>query len=163
MTHPPVAIVAVADNGVIGRGNALPWRLPDDLRRFRALTLGHTVLMGRRTFESLPHALPGRRNLVLTRDTRWHAPGCVAVPDIAAALGEIGESGRLFVSGGAQVFLACWPLVLRIELTEVHASVAGDTRLAGFERSAWHEICREDHGPDARHAHAYSFVTLARR
>lgn len=163
MTHPPVAIVAMADNGVIGRGNALPWRLPDDLRRFRALTWGHTVLMGRRTFESLPHVLPGRRNLVLSRDTRWHAPGCVAVPDIAAALGAIGESGRLIVIGGAQVFLACWPLVQRIELTEVHAGVAGDTHLAGFARGAWREIWREDHDPDARHAHAYSFVTLSRR
>ncbi len=162
MTQPPVAIVAMAGNGVIGRGGALPWHLPDDLRRFRALTLGHAVLMGRRTFESLPRALPGRRNLVMTRDAGWRAPGCVAVPSVAAALAAVGD-GRLFVIGGAQIFLACWPLIRRIELTEVHAQITGDAHLQGFARDAWEEIFREDHAADARHAHAFSFVTLARR
>jgi dihydrofolate reductase len=159
----PIAIVAMADNGVIGRGNALPWRLPDDLKRFRSLTIGHTVLMGRRTFDSIGRPLPGRRNLVLTRNPGWNAPGCTAVHSPGAALAAVGESGRLYVIGGAEVYLACWPLVLRVELTEVHAAIAGDTRLAGFDRSAWVETFREDHAPDARHALPFSFVTLLRR
>lgn len=163
MTQERVAIVAMAENGMIGRDNALPWRLPDDLRRFKSLTKGHTVLMGRRTFDTLSHPLPERLNLVLTRDPHWSAPGFVAVPTPEAALANVGESGRLFVIGGAQVYLACWPLVQRIELTEVHARVAGDTRLQGFDRDGWQEVFRERHAADARHAHAFSFVTLLRR
>ncbi len=157
------AIIAMADNGVIGRGNALPWRLPDDLRRFKTLTIGHTVLMGRRTFESIGQALPGRRNLVLTHDRAFRAAGCIAVPTPAAALASVDESGRLFVIGGAQVYLACWPLVQQVELTEVHAGIEGDTRLLGFDRDAWQEIFREDHAADERHASPFSFVTLVRR
>ncbi len=161
--HSTVAIVAMADNGVIGRGNALSWRLPDDLKRFKALTIGHTVLMGRRTFESLVRPLPDRRNLVLTRDRQWSAPGCQAVHTPEEALESVGESGQLFVIGGALVYLACWPVVHRIELTEVHAAIEGDTRLEGFDRSAWTETFREDHAADPRHAQAFSFVTLLRR
>ena len=161
--HEPVAIVAMADTGVIGRGNALPWRLPDDLKRFRALTIGHTVLMGRRTFESIGSALPGRRNLVLTGDRAWAAAGCVTVHTPEAALASIGESGRLFVVGGAQVYLACWPIVRRVELTEVHAPIKGDACLEGFDRQAWKEVFREEHAADARHALSFSFVTLVRR
>jgi len=163
VTEAPAAIVAMADNGVIGRRDALPWRLPDDLRRFRSLTIGHTVLMGRRTFESLARPLPDRRNLVLTRDPGWTAPGCIAVQSLQAVLANVGESGRLFVIGGAQVYLACWPIVRRIELTEVHAVIGGDTRLEGFVRGDWNEIFREYHAPDARHAQAFSFVTMLRR
>lgn len=163
MSHPPVAVVAVSDNGVIGRDNRLPWHLPDDLKRFRSLTMGHALLMGRRTFESIGRPLPGRRNLVLTRDPGWQAPGCEAVPTPAAALAAVGGEGRLFVIGGASVYRACWPLVARVELTEVHATIAGDTRLAGFDRTAWREVFREEHAADARHEYPFSFVTLARR
>jgi len=163
VSHPPVALVAVSDNGVIGRDNRLPWHLPDDLKRFRSLTMGHALLMGRRTFESIGRPLPGRRNLVLTRDPGWQAPGCEAVPTPAAALAAVGGQGQLFVIGGASVYLACWPLVARIELTEVHATVAGDTRLAGFDRAGWREVFREDHAADTRHEYPFSFVTLARR
>lgn len=163
MSRLPVAVVAVADNGVIGRDNRLPWHLPDDLKRFRSLTMGHALLMGRRTFESIGRPLPGRRNLVLTRDPGWRAPGCEAVPTPAAALAAVGEDGRLFVIGGASVYHACWPLVACVELTEVHATIAGDTRLAGFDRAGWREVFREDHAADARHDHPFSFVTLARR
>lgn len=163
MTESPIAIVAMADNGVIGRDNGLPWKLHDDLRRFKALTIGHTVLMGRRTFESLARPLPDRRNLVLTRDPHWSAAGCVAVGTPDEALEVVGDSGRLFVIGGAQVYLACWRFVNRVELTEVHAATEGDTRLQGFDRDAWIEIFREQHAADARHAQAFSFVTLQRR
>ena len=163
MTESPIAIVAMADNGVIGRDNGLPRKLHDDLRRFKALTIGHTVLMGRRTFESLARPLPDRRNLVLTRDPHWSAAGCVAVGTPDEALEVVGDSGRLFVIGGAQVFLACWRYVNRVELTEVHATIEGDTRLQGFDRHEWIETFREEHAADARHAQAFSFVTLQRR
>ncbi|HEX9707962.1 MAG TPA: dihydrofolate reductase [Steroidobacteraceae bacterium] len=162
MTNPPVALVAMADNGVIGRDNRLPWHLPDDLRRFKSLTMGHAILMGRRTFESIGQALPGRRNLVLTRNPAWRASGCEVVAAPAAAIEAAGGSG-LFVIGGAEVFSAFWPLVRRLELTEVHAEVEGDTRLAGFDRRQWREIFREEHAADERHAWSFSFVTLERR
>ena len=163
MTESPTAVVAMADNGVIGLGQGLPWRLPDDLRRFKALTVSHTVLMGRRTFETIGRALPERRNLVLTRDRKWSAAGCVVVHTPDEALKTVGDSGRLFVIGGAEVYLACWPVVNRIELTEVHANPEGDTRLRGFHRDEWTETFREEHAADARHAQAFSFVTLERR
>jgi dihydrofolate reductase len=159
----PVAIVAMADTGVIGRDNGLPWHLPDDLKRFKALTMGHALLMGRRTFESIGRPLPGRRNLVLTRNTAWRADGCETVTSPAAAIALAGDPGQLFVIGGAQVFQASWPLVGRIELTEVHAAVFGDVLLSGFEREDWREIAREEHAADARHAHRFSYVTLVRR
>jgi dihydrofolate reductase len=157
-----IAVVAVATNGVIGRDGGLPWRLPDDLRRFRELTMGHALLMGRRTFESIGRPLPGRRNLVLSRDAGWAAPGCETVASPAAALAAVGDA-QLFVIGGAEVYAACWQLAARVELTEVHAEVAGDARLRGFDRGDWREVAREEHAADARHAHAFSFVTLVRR
>lgn len=162
MGAPAVAIVAMADNGVIGRDNGLPWHLPDDLRRFKALTLGHAVLMGRRTYESIGKALPDRRNIVLTHHSDWSAPGCEAAATPAAALALAGEATP-FVIGGAEVFSAFWPMVGRLELTEVHAAPEGDVRLLGFDRRAWREIAREEHAADARHAVPFSFVTLVRR
>lgn len=162
MSHPPIALVAMADNGVIGRDNGLPWHLPDDLRRFKALTMGHAILMGRRTFESIGRALPGRRNLVLTRDPDWRAAGCEVVATPAAALVAAGDS-ELYVVGGAEVFTAFWPEVRRLELTEVHGDIEGDTRLADFDRREWHEVFREERAADERHAWPFSFVTLERR
>lgn len=161
MSGPAVAIVAMADNGVIGRGNALPWHLPDDLRRFKALTMGHALLMGRKTHESIGRALPGRRNLVLTRNPGWRAPGCEAVGSIDSALARVGE-GTLFIIGGAEVFALAWPIIGRLELTEVHAEPEGEVYLAGFDRREWRESFREEHSADARHTHAFSFVTLVR-
>ena len=162
MSASPVAVVAMADNGVIGRDNGLPWHLPDDLKRFKALTMGHTLLMGRKTFDSIGRALPGRRNLVLTRNRTWRAPGCEGVATVDDALAAAGDS-TLFVIGGAEVFSACWPLIGRLELTEVHAAVEGDTRLDAFDRQKWREVSREDHAADARHSFPFSFVTLVRR
>ena len=162
MSDAPVALVAMADNGVIGRDNGLPWHLPDDLKRFKAITLGHSVLMGRRTFESIGKPLPGRRNLVLTRNPAWNAPGCETVTSLDAARASAGSS-KLFVIGGAEVFSLCWPIVGRLELTEVHTDVEGDARLAGFNREEWREVFRESHASDARHAWPFSFVTLVRR
>ena len=162
MTRDAVAIVAMAENGVIGRGNGLPWHLPDDLKRFKALTMGHSLLMGRRTYDSIGRALPGRLNLVLTRNPGWRAPGCepVASPDAALARAD---GSTLFVIGGAEIFRLCWPIVGRLELTEVHADIEGDTVLEGFDRRDWRETARVTHAADDRHAFAFDFVTLARR
>jgi len=157
-----VAIVAMADNGVIGRGNGLPWHLPDDLKRFKALTMGHALLMGRRTYDSIGRALPGRLNLVLTRNPAWRAPGCESVASLDAAR-ERAAGLTLFVIGGAEVFALSWPIVGRLELTEVHADVEGDTRLEGFDRRLWRETFRQGHAADERHAWPFSFVTLVRR
>jgi dihydrofolate reductase len=160
MSRNAVAIVAMADNGVIGRGNGLPWHLPDDLKRFKALTMGHVLLMGRRTYDSIGRALPGRRNLVLTRNAAWRAPGCETVTSLEAA--RAGNE-TLFVIGGAEVFALCWPIVGRMELTEVHVDVEGDTFLEGFDRRDWRETARVTHAVDARHAWPFDFVTLVRR
>jgi dihydrofolate reductase len=152
----------MADNGVIGRGNGLPWQLPDDLKRFKALTMGHAMLMGRRTWDSIGRPLPGRRSLVLTRNTGWRVPGTERVASLEEAVARAGAA-TLFVIGGAEVFSLAWPIIGRLELTEVHASPEGDTRLAGFDRAGWRETFRERHAADARHAHPFSFVTLVRR
>jgi len=158
-----VAVVAMADNGVIGRDNALPWRLPDDLKRFKAITLGKPILMGRKTFESLGRPLPGRDNIVLTRDRGWSAQGCRVVHTLDEAVAAAGSAAELMVIGGAEVYRLAWPRLERLELTEVHGAVEGDTRLDLFDSAEWREMAREPHPADARHALPFSFVTLERR
>lgn len=156
-------VVAVARNGVIGRDGALPWRLPDDLRRFKALTLGKPVLMGRRTWESIGRALPGRRNLVLTRDPAFRAEGATAVASLDAALTAAAGDEELMVIGGAQVYALAVPLASRVHLTAVDAEVVGDTRIPPFDPREWIEVAREHHAADERHACAVDFITLERR
>ena len=129
-------IVAMADNRIIGAKGGLPWRIPADLKHFKSMTMGKPVVMGRRTFESIGRALPGRRNLVLTRNPDWRVAGCEVVTTPAAAIVAAGDSA-LYVIGGAEVFTAFWPRVRRLELTEVHGDIEGDTRLAGFDRRQW--------------------------
>jgi dihydrofolate reductase len=151
-------VVAAADNGVIGRNGAIPWRIPEDLKRFKALTLGHAVVMGRKTWDSLPpksRPLPGRRNIVVTRDAAWRGDGAeTSSLDSALACGDI------FVIGGAEIYRAALGSADRIELTEVHGDFDGDAIFA-FDRAQWRETGREDHvSPDGL---AYSFVTLDRR
>ncbi len=149
-------VVAAARNGVIGKDGAIPWRLSDDLKRFKALTLGHTVVMGRKTWDSLPprnRPLPGRRNIVVTRDASWQAEGAEAFSlDQALA-----QDGDIFVIGGGEIYRAALARADRIELTEVHQDFEGDAVFT-FDRSAWREVARQDHvSPDGL---AYSFVTL---
>jgi dihydrofolate reductase len=155
-------IVAVSDNQVIGRDNALPWHLPADLQRFKALTLGKPMLMGRRTFESIGRALPGRVSLVLTRSRDWLAPGAHIVHDLAQAIAAAGPADELVVIGGAEVFRLAWPHIERIYLTRVHAALAGDTHFPLLETREWRELERESHPADARHAYAMTFSTLER-
>lgn len=157
-----VAVVAMAENRVIGVDDRLPWRLPADLARFKRITLGKPVLMGRRTFLSVGRPLPGRHNIVLTRDLSWSAAGVTIAHSLEEALAAAGDAPELMVIGGAEIYALCWPLVDRVEMTLVHARPAGDTRLACFDAGEWHEIARERHAADDRHDHDYSFVTLER-
>ncbi|MGI4732309.1 MAG: dihydrofolate reductase [Janthinobacterium lividum] len=152
-----VLVLARAANGVIGRDGGLPWHLPADLRRFKTLTLGRPMVMGRRTFESFPAPLPGRRHIVLTRDPAWAAPGAEVVHSADDALRIAG--GDVSVIGGAAIFALFLPRADRIELTEVHAAPAGDTVVPPF--AGWREVGREDHAAD-RDRPAYSFVALER-
>ena len=156
--------VAVADNGVIGRGGELPWRLPEDLRRFKAATLGKPVLMGRKTFESIGRALPGRLNIVLTRQAGWQPPDPAVriAGDLDAALALAGDAPEVIVIGGSEVYALALPSASRVLLTEVHATPEGDTLLPRFEPREWREVSRERWPADERHAHDMSFVVLER-
>jgi len=164
--HPPPSIsllVARAANGVIGRDNTLPWHLPADLQRFKALTMGKPILMGRRTFESIGRALPGRLNLVLTRDPAWRAPGAITVHGLEEAYAQSGAAAELVVIGGADLFRLVMPLAKRIYLTEVHAVIPGDTLFPPLSPLEWREVERSAYAADPRHEHAMTFLTLARR
>ena len=151
------AILARADNGVIGVDGALPWHLPADLKRFKALTMGRAMVMGRKTFESFPSPLPGRRHIVLTRDRDWRAEGAEVAHDPESALALGGPDAA--VIGGAEIFALLLPQIERIELTEVHGRPAGDAIVPPF--TGWVEAWREDHSADGDRP-AYSFVTLLR-
>jgi dihydrofolate reductase len=155
-------IVAMARNGVIGRDSAMPWHLPVDLKRFKALTLGKPILMGRRTYESIGRALPGRDNLVLTRARDWRAEGVTVVHSVSEALQRSAPNPELAVIGGAEVYRLTLPLAGRIYLTQVLAEVEGDTFFPEFSRSEWREVESSDYAADERHAYGMKFVTLER-
>jgi dihydrofolate reductase len=145
-----VLVVAAAENGVIGRDGQLPWRLPEDLRRFRAMTVGHPVLMGRRTFLSIGRPLPGRHNIVLSRDPAFTAPGVTVAPTLAEAIAAAGldprsRARRLFVIGGADIYAQTMAIADRIELTRVHASPAGDTFFPGPDPALFERIAADVH------------------
>jgi dihydrofolate reductase len=156
-------IVAMAQNGVIGRDNSLPWRLPRDLKRFRSATLGKPVLMGRKTFESIGRPLPERVNLVLTRDRSWLAPGVIAVHTVDEALTQAGMSTELVAIGGAEIYRLVLPFARRIYLTHVHADVEGDIFFPDFDSTQWADVECSMHPPDDDHAYPITFVTLERR
>jgi dihydrofolate reductase len=156
-------IAALADNRVIGRAGRLPWHLPADLRHFKALTLHKPILMGRRTWESLPGLLPDRTHIVVTRDPAYRAPGCVLAASPLAALRAAGAVAEVMVVGGAELYAALLPWAGRMYLTRVHAAVAGDTRFPEWDPADWWETAREDHAADAANPLGYSFVTLERR
>jgi dihydrofolate reductase len=155
-------VVAMADNGVIGRGGGLPWHLPDDLKYFKVVTLGKPVLMGRRTFESIGKPLPGRRNLVLSRAAAASAPGVEYVHSVEQARALAAGAAELCVIGGAEVYALALPLATRIYLTRVHGSVTGDVCFPLRDFAAWRQSESVEHPADARHAYAMSFVTLER-
>ena len=155
-------VVARADNGVIGAGGALPWRLPADLRHFKALTSGAPMIMGRKTFESLPGLLPGRRHIVLTRDPDWQAEGAEVAHSVEEALALAGGE-RVSVIGGAEIYALFMPIADVIHLTEVHLNPDGDTFLPAPDPDAWHPELIPERFPAEGTLPAFRFVTLVRR
>lgn len=158
-------LVAVAENGVIGASGTLPWHLPADFRRVKRLTTGHTLIMGRKTFESIGKPLPGRRSIVLSRDPQFRADGVDLASSLEQALrmAEAAGESEVFVFGGAEVFRRALALADRLDLTVVHARVEGDVRFPDWDPSAWRLVADERQPRDRRHAHDYSFRTFVRR
>lgn len=164
MTRPALALIAaVARNGAIGRGNQLLWSEPEDRKHFRRVTLGAPVIMGRKTWESLParfRPLPGRRNIVVTRDAQWRSAGADAVPSLDAALDLLAGTARAFVIGGAEIYALALPLADQLVLTEIDADLIGDTFFPAFDRARFSVASREPRV--AADGTAYSFVTYKR-
>jgi dihydrofolate reductase len=155
-------IVAMAANRVIGHENRLPWHLPADLKHFKATTLGKPVVMGRRTWESIGRPLPGRTNIVITRDTAYTAEGCVVVHSLDEAIRAAGEAAELMIIGGAELYHQALPQADTLHLTLIHGEFAGDTHFPEWRQDEWRETGRVDHEPDENNSHAYSFITLER-
>ncbi len=154
-------IVAMADNGVIGRDNDLPWRLPDDLKHFKRITMGAPIVMGRRTWQSIGRPLPGRTNIVVTRNRDFEADGALVAHRLTDALELAGEAPEVFVIGGATLYREALPMASRMYLTEVHAQVDGDTVFPDWDRTDWRELERDDRPADDKHTCPFSFVLLA--
>ena len=168
MNRPSIAIVvAMAKNRVIGRDGGLPWRLPADMARFRTLTMGKPIVMGRRTHESIGRALDGRYNIVVTRRPGYRAPGCTVAPSfeaaLDAALDPASGPGEIAVIGGASIYERALSFADRIHLTVVHASIEGDVRFPELEPGAWREIARAERGADEGNGYDLSFIELVRQ
>jgi dihydrofolate reductase len=154
-------VVAMADNGVIGNKGALPWRIPEDLRRFKTLTMGKPCIMGRKTWDSLPKKpLPGRTNVVVTRDKTFGSDEAIVVHSLEDALAHTRDAAEVAIIGGAELFGAALPHANRIDLTEVHVEAEGETRMPAFDRGIWKETARDNHV--TADGLRYSFVTLER-
>jgi dihydrofolate reductase len=154
-------IAAMARNRVIGRDNAMPWHLPADLAHFKRVTLDKTVIMGRHTFESIGRPLPGRQNIIVSRQDGYRAGGCMVVNSIDAAL-EAADSDEVMIIGGGQLYADMLHRADRLYLTLIDVELDGDTYFPDYEVYDWREIEREAHGPDEKNAHGYTFVTLER-
>lgn len=156
-------IWAMDRNRTIGIDNRLPWRLPADLQHFRALTTGHTILMGRKTYESFPRPLPDRRHIIITKDRKYQAAsGCVVANTLEAALAAAGADDEVFVIGGASLYGQTLPYADRLYVTLIDAEFVGDTRFPEFDWQDWRQVSREDHPPDEKNPHAYSFLVFDR-
>lgn len=161
-------IVAAAENGVIGRDNQLPWHLPKDLQYFKRVTMGKPIIMGRKTFDSIGRPLPGRTNIVVTRQADWRADGVRVAGDLDEALAMAGEVAatdgveEVMVIGGAQIYLEAFPRAERLYLTRVHAEVEGDARFPEIPEAQWYQVNKEDCFAEGDNPYNYSFVTLER-
>ncbi len=153
-------VVARARNGVIGANKQLPWRLPADLKHFRKITIGNPVIMGRRTWESIGRPLPDRRNIVISRNPAFSAPGCETADSVEAALAMVAGVRDVMIIGGAAIYQDAMKYVTRMYVTEVNADVEGDTHFPAFDITEWRETRRVDHPADKSNAYAYSFVVL---
>ena len=156
-------VVAMARNRVIGRENALPWRLPAELAHFKRVTMGHPIVMGRRTYESIGRPLPGRQNIVVSRNPGFEAPGCTVVGSLDEAYAAAGDAQEISIIGGTSLFEAALPTADCIHLTEVDADVEGDTWFPQFDRAAWSEREIARHPADDRHAYPFRILQLERR
>jgi dihydrofolate reductase len=157
-------VLAAARNGVIGREGGLPWRMPADMRHFKQLTMGHHVVMGRKTHASIGRPLPGRTNLVLSRDAQLQLDGCTVVGslDEALAVAEAAGEDEVFVIGGAQIYALALPRADRVHLTRIEADCEGDTHAPDFERLGWRAVDRRAHDADDANPHPYTFYVLER-
>ncbi|MFH1044330.1 MAG: dihydrofolate reductase [Pseudomonadota bacterium] len=155
-------IVALAANRVIGKNNALPWRLPADLKRFKALTMGHPLLMGRKTHESIGRPLPGRRNLVITRNRDYSATGCEIVHSLDEAIAACRGAQEIFIGGGAELYRESLPRAHRLEFTEIQAEFEGDATFPEFSLAQWRETGREIHSNEAGIPFRYDFARYER-
>lgn len=155
-------VVAISNNGIIGRDGGLPWRIPADLKQFKSVTMGHPLIMGRRTHESIGRVLPGRLNIVVSRQQKRFHPGCEVVQSLDAALNLAGDVAEVMVVGGVSLYAAAIGLAQRIYLTEVHVDIDGDTVFPQIDWTEWQEISRDRHRADAENEYDYSFVTFDR-
>jgi dihydrofolate reductase len=155
-------VVALAENGVIGSGNRMPWHLPADLKRFKALTMGKPILMGRKTFEAIGRPLPGRRNIVLSRSAGYGPPGIEVVGSVDEALAVTAAAPELMVIGGAEIYRLFLSRAQRMHLTRVHAPIVGDTRFPNCDWNEWRKVDRSTHPKDEKNAYAMTFLTLER-
>ena len=155
-------VVAMDSNGVIGKDNELPWHLPADLQHFKKTTMGKPILMGRKTWESIGRPLPGRTNIVITRDSDYQADGCIVVSSIDAAMAAAGEQDEVMVIGGAEFYRQVLPRADTLYLTRIHASFDGDTVFPGLHAADWREVERSDQSADEKNPHDYSFIRLER-
>lgn len=163
-SHPILsAILAMSENRVIGKNNQLPWHLPADLKHFKTITTGHSILMGRKTYESIGRPLPNRTNIIITRNAALQIPGCVVVTSIDDALNYAKkENKEIFIIGGAEVYTQLLPVTDRIYLTLVHGQFAGDAFFPELNKEEWKEVDRVDHNADANNAYPYSFIRMER-
>jgi len=155
-------IAALARNLTIGLDNAMPWRLPEDLKRFRRLTIGHAVIMGRKTFESIGSPLTGRNNIVISRSREWSCSGCTVVHTLESALEAVEVSREAFVIGGAQIYALALPHARRLHMTEIERDFEGDAFFPEFDRSLWREVSRERHASGGADGFDYAFVEYER-
>ncbi len=156
-------IVAMSRNRAIGRDNALPWRLPADLARFKQLTMGHTLVMGRKTWDSIGRALPGRRTIVVSRRPDFGAPGAELAGSLDQALEMAAGDAEVFIAGGAEIFAAALPRAGRVYMTLIDAEIPGDTFFDEMNEPDWALVSSEAHAPDEKNAYAYTFLTYDRK
>jgi len=149
-------------NRVIGASGAIPWHLPQELQRFKQLTMGHHMIMGRKTWESIGRPLPGRTSVVVTRQRGYRAPGALVVPSLEAAIAAAAGDDEIFVIGGAELYAQALPLASRLYLTRVEAEIDGDTRMPAIPAEDWREVSSESFGTDERHAHPFHCALLER-
>lgn len=156
-------VAAASDNNVIGKNGALPWRMPADMKFFKNLTMGHTIIMGRKTYESMGRPLPGRKNIVITRNKNFKAEGCTVLSSLNEAFDMFTEEKEVFIIGGAEIYKAAMPLADKIYLTRVHCMVEGDAHFVQLPEKEWVEAEHSNYPSDDKNPYSYSFIELVRK